>query len=161
MQHNVRSCSVCPGYMCLQLRVHQSNALSVYVSEVKFYIMHFSSIVCARPLNIITSHLINQAQGRTTSLLIKLNEIEVRWRAERHDSWESSGVSGAEDRGWGTWVHVPPGHSVLLSYETMSDWQFKQNWQLTALLTRWHKSESIKNRTFSTLSSLSVPGSFS
>lgn len=65
----------------------------------------------------MTSHLINQAQGRTTSLLIKLNEIEVRWRAERHDSSELSGVSDAEDRGWGTWVHVPPGHSVLFAVE--------------------------------------------
>lgn len=132
MQHNVRSCSVCLGYMFLQLRVHQSNALSIYVSTVTFYRIHFSSIVWARPLNIMTSHLINQAQGRTTSLLIKLSEIEVRWRAERHDSWESSGVSGTEDRGWGTLVHVPPGHSVLLAVELWNHVWLTVQTELTA-----------------------------
>lgn len=54
-------------------------------------------MVCARvPSMSMTSHLISRAQGRTTSLLIKLNETEVRWRAERHDSREPSGVSGIE-----------------------------------------------------------------
>lgn len=73
-------------------------------------------MVCARvPSMSMTSHLISRAQGRTTSLLIKLNETEVRWRAERHDSREPSGVSGIEDEAHESMCS--PGHCLPLALE--------------------------------------------